>query len=34
MSDLRSRIQESLSGSYTHERELGGGMTSRFEVLP
>ncbi len=32
MSDLRSRLQESLSGSYTLERELGGGGMSRVFV--
>ena len=32
MSDLRSRIQQSLSGSYTLERELGGGGMSRVFV--
>jgi len=32
MSDLRSRIQEALSGSYTLERELGGGGMSRVFV--
>ena len=29
MSDLRERLQKSLSGSYTLERELGGGGMSR-----
>ena len=32
MDDLRSRIQQSLSGSYTLERELGGGGMSRVFV--
>ncbi len=32
MSDLRSRIQQSLSGSYTLERELGGGGMSKVFV--
>jgi tetratricopeptide (TPR) repeat protein/tRNA A-37 threonylcarbamoyl transferase component Bud32 len=32
MSDLRSRVQQSLSGSYTLERELGGGGMSRVFV--
>jgi len=32
MSDLRSRVQQSLSGSYTIERELGGGGMSRVFV--
>ncbi|HUQ79839.1 MAG TPA: protein kinase, partial [Gemmatimonadaceae bacterium] len=32
MSDLRTRVQESLSGSYTLERELGGGGMSRVFV--
>jgi serine/threonine protein kinase len=32
LSDLRSRLQESLSGSYTLERELGGGGMSRVFV--
>ncbi len=32
MSDLRSRVQDSLSGSYTIERELGGGGMSRVFV--
>ena len=32
MSDLRSRLQDSLSGSYTLERELGGGGMSRVFV--
>lgn len=32
MSDIRSRLQESLSGSYTLERELGGGGMSRVFV--
>jgi hypothetical protein len=32
MVDLRSRVQESLSGSYTVERELGGGGMSRAFV--
>jgi tetratricopeptide (TPR) repeat protein/tRNA A-37 threonylcarbamoyl transferase component Bud32 len=32
MSDLRSRLQESLTGSYTLERELGGGGMSRVFV--
>ena len=32
MSDLRSRLQETLSGSYTLERELGGGGMSRVFV--
>ena len=32
MTDLRSRIQQSLSGSYTLERELGGGGMSRVFV--
>jgi tetratricopeptide (TPR) repeat protein/TolB-like protein len=32
MSDLRSRVQESLSGSYTIERELGGGGMSKVFV--
>jgi eukaryotic-like serine/threonine-protein kinase len=32
MADLRSRVQESLSGSYTLERELGGGGMSRVFV--
>jgi tetratricopeptide (TPR) repeat protein len=29
MSDLRSRVEQSLSGTYTIERELGGGGMSR-----
>src|SRR5215216_2366395 len=32
MADLRSRVQQSLSGSYTLERELGGGGMSRVFV--
>ena len=32
MEDLRSRVQQSLSGSYTIERELGGGGMSRVFV--
>jgi tetratricopeptide (TPR) repeat protein/tRNA A-37 threonylcarbamoyl transferase component Bud32 len=32
MSDLQSRIQQSLSGTYTLERELGGGGMSRVFV--
>ena len=32
MTDLRSRVQQSLSGSYTLERELGGGGMSRVFV--
>ena len=32
MADLRSRVQESLSGSYTIERELGGGGMSKVFV--
>jgi serine/threonine-protein kinase len=32
MSDLRSRVQQSLSGSYTLERELGGGGMCRVLV--
>ncbi|HET7602730.1 MAG TPA: serine/threonine-protein kinase [Gemmatimonadales bacterium] len=32
MGDLRSRVQESLSGQYTIERELGGGGMSRVFV--
>ncbi|HEY9425853.1 MAG TPA: protein kinase [Gemmatimonadaceae bacterium] len=32
MEDLRSRVQQSLSGSYTLERELGGGGMSRVFV--
>jgi eukaryotic-like serine/threonine-protein kinase len=32
MADLRSRVQDSLSGSYTIERELGGGGMSRVFV--
>jgi len=32
MSDLRSRLQQSLSGNYTLERELGGGGMSRVFV--
>jgi tetratricopeptide (TPR) repeat protein len=32
MSDLRSRVQDSLSGTYTIERELGGGGMSRVFV--
>ena len=32
MSDLRQRIQQSLSGTYTVERELGGGGMSRVFV--
>ena len=32
MSDLRSQLQETLSGSYTLERELGGGGMSRVFV--
>jgi tetratricopeptide (TPR) repeat protein/tRNA A-37 threonylcarbamoyl transferase component Bud32 len=32
MTDLRSRVQDSLSGSYTIERELGGGGMSRVFV--
>jgi len=32
MTDLRSRVQESLSGSYTIERELGGGGMSKVFV--
>ena len=32
MVDLRSRVQQSLSGSYTVERELGGGGMSRVFV--
>jgi len=32
MSDIRERVQESLSGSYTIERELGGGGMSRVFV--
>jgi hypothetical protein len=29
MADLRSQVQQALSGSYTLERELGGGGMSR-----
>ena len=32
MADLRSRVQQSLSGSYTLERELGGGGMSKVFV--
>jgi eukaryotic-like serine/threonine-protein kinase len=32
MTDLQSRVQQSLSGSYTIERELGGGGMSRVFV--
>ena len=32
MTDLRTRVQDSLSGSYTIERELGGGGMSRVFV--
>ncbi|MGH7584111.1 MAG: serine/threonine-protein kinase, partial [Gemmatimonadales bacterium] len=32
MTDLRSRVQQALSGSYTLERELGGGGMSRVFV--
>lgn len=32
MPDLRSRVQQSLSGSYTLERELGGGGMSKVFV--
>jgi len=32
MIDLTSRVQESLSGSYTIERELGDGGMSRVFV--
>src|SRR3954466_14089349 len=32
MTDLRSRVQQSLSGAYTIERELGGGGMSRVFV--
>jgi tetratricopeptide (TPR) repeat protein len=32
LADLRSRIEQSLSGSYTLERELGGGGMSRVFV--
>jgi eukaryotic-like serine/threonine-protein kinase len=32
MADLRSRVQQSRSGSYTLERELGGGGMSKVFV--
>src|SRR5512132_642428 len=32
MTDLRSRVQQSLSGTYTLERELGGGGMSKVFV--
>ena len=32
MADLRSRVEQSLSGSYTLERELGGGGMSKVFV--